>query len=204
MISWLKGRVLEKMEAGVVLDVQGVGYEVFVSLNTLFALPVEGETVALRIQTVVREDAIALYGFTTVTERRLFNTLVKVSGIGPKVAMGILSHVSPEELVTMVVSKETKKLMKLPGIGRKTAERILLEIADELQSMDISMRGNSGMSSTNYTGQTTARNEAIEALISLGFNRSQVEKCLRDGECVNKTADELIRLGLKELSPHSN
>lgn len=139
MIGRIEGVLLEKQAPELLIDVQGLGYEVLVSLNTFFDLPALGEKVTLRTHFVVREDVQQLYGFADVRERELFRTLIKVSGVGPKMALAILSGMTATDFVHSVQTNDTATLVKLPGVGKKTAERLIVEMRDRLESF-----GNTG------------------------------------------------------------
>lgn len=196
MIAWLKGLILEKNISQLILDVNGVGYDIAISNTTFLSLPNEGQSYACFIQTIVREDTLALYGFSERSERSLFQDLIKVSGIGPKVALGILSSVSASEFIGIIQQKKISALVKLPGIGKKTAERLLIELADNFAKLAEALP-------VENKSMTLARQEAAQALISLGYPTKQAEKVVFSLDDGAKSVDELIRLSLKELSTMS-
>ena len=132
MIAFLRGRVLDKQPTRVIVDVQGVGYDVHVPLSTYYDVGDEGSDVSLRIYTHVREDTLQLYGFLTDLERQVFERLISISGIGPKLAIAVLSGVDSRELVTAVQRGDVARLVAIPGVGKKTAERIVLDLKDKL------------------------------------------------------------------------
>lgn len=198
MIAWLQGILLEKSSNQLILNVAGVGYEVAISLNTFFKLPAEGELYQCSIQTIVREDSLALFGFHDVSEKALFKTLIKVSGIGPKVALGILSSTSCSEFVKLIELKDLTTLVKLPGIGKKTAERLIIELSGSLPE---SLLSGSTDQQTPHQAIRKARDEACQALVALGFPLKQAEKVMIKLDDGQKSVDDLIRQGLKELSP---
>lgn len=198
MIAWLQGLLIEKSSNQIILNVKGVGYEVSISLNTFFKLPVEGEQYECVIQTIVREDTFALFGFHDKAEKALFKTLIKVSGIGPKVALGILSSTTSSEFVRVIELKDAVTLVKLPGIGKKTAERLIIELSGSLPEILVSDQNHEGV---NPTSMRLAREEACQALIALGYASKSAEKVMIKLDDGNKSVDELIRLGLNELSP---
>ena len=133
MIGWLKGQIIDKREPGrLVLDVSGVGYDVETSLPVFFEVESHTDAISLHIHTIVREDAIILYGFLTLEERSLFRALIRVNGVGPKLAISILSSIRPEEFVRCIQQENAMLLTKLPGIGKKTAERLVVEMKDRL------------------------------------------------------------------------
>jgi holliday junction DNA helicase RuvA len=199
MIGRLQGKVIEKQAPDLLIDVQGVGYEVLVSLNTFFDVPEVGEVVTLHTHFVVREDIQQLYGFTKLSERSLFRNLVKVNGVGPKMALAILSGMSANDFAICVHNKDTATLVKLPGVGKKTAERLLIEMRDKIGDIDTSA-GDAG-SGSSLSAQSDMAQEAESALIALGYKPTDAAKI------INRVADEsvtdagqLIRLALKSMS----
>lgn len=200
MIAWLSGLVLEKEDNRLVLNVNGVGYEVFISLVTFLSVPSEGESFACCIHTIVREDQITLYGFSQKQERDLFTALIKVSGIGPKVAINILSSISVNEFCQIVNKKEPKALVKLPGIGKKTAERLIIELQDKLNMSTDADIASSELADVG-NGLVISQ-EATQALVALGYPLKQAERIINEIKVddINST-DELIRQALKKLSP---
>lgn len=196
MIGWLSGRIIDKSHPGkLVLDVSGVGYDVETSLQTFFQAEAQAGVVALHIHTVVREDALLLYGFWDKAERSLFRALIKVNGIGPKSAIAILSSVSPQEFIQCIHQKNTQLLTKLPGIGKKTAERLVVEMKDNLKEFseihfiqDISLP------------QRTHQDEAISALESLGYKTQEATKAVQKIDDGTQSAEQLIRQALQGLS----
>jgi len=202
MIGWLSGRLIDKEQPGhIVLDVQGVGYDVETSLNTFFHLESEArDLVSLHIHTVIREDAFILFGFADKTERALFRALIKVNGIGPKVAMSILSNISPGEFVQTVRSNNLLRLTQVPGIGKKTAERLLIEIKDNLQHFECD--GAKDLSTSISSTVSTYRkevDEALSALDSLGYKRHEALSVIKKIDDQQMDCEALIRLALKHL-----
>jgi Holliday junction DNA helicase RuvA len=168
MIAHLRGKLAQKEPARVVVDVNGVGYEVFVPLTTFTALPDAGSDVSIDIHTHVREDMIALYGFSTRRERIIFEKLMTISGIGPKLAVTILSGGSVEDLVSAIKRTDLARLTAIPGVGKKTAERIILELKDKLQDfVDTS------------TAKSSVENDVLSALENLGYLRAHAEAAMR-------------------------
>lgn len=196
MIAYLKGILMEKDPKGLVLDVNGVGYEVLISMQTLFMLPEQGESVSLYIQTIVREDVFQLYGFKEKIERSLFQILIKVNGIGPKSALSILSSVTPSMLFTILHQKDIKRLVKLPGIGKKTAERLLIELTDKLSHL-VNL-GLADVDESQSSLDNRSQRDAIEALIALGYKPPQAEKLIRQVDDGKMGSDLLIREALKQ------
>lgn len=208
MIGRIAGVLLEKQAPELLVDVQGVGYEVLVSLTTFFDLPNCGEPVALHTHLVVREDAQQLYGFAEKHERELFRTLIKVSGVGPKMALAILSGMTPRDFVRSVQANDTATLVKLPGVGKKTAERLIVEVRDRLATIIEGMDGSgdepvSGAVNAPLGGsQSNTIAEAESALIALGYKPQEaarmVSAVVSDAEV--QTSEELIRLSLKSMA----
>ena len=197
MIGWLHGQIIDKHQPGkLVLDVNGVGYDVETSLNTFFQLEAVNRPVSLHIHTVVREDALLLYGFIDQEERSLFRALIKVNGVGPKLAMAILSSISPNEFIQCIQQENSDQLTKLPGIGKKTAERLVVEMRDSIKQFgqvtaDFSAKHLQSMSS---------QNEAISALESLGYKPQEALKAVNKIDNGSKSCEQLIREALQVLS----
>ncbi len=201
MIGHLRGTVRHKEAArGMVLvDAGGVGYEVFVSLQGLAEVPDEGRAVALWIHTHVREDAIELFGFPHPEERAVFRALLAVPGVGPRLALTVLGGMALSDLVDTIAARDARGLCKIPGIGKKTAERILLDLADKLPA-------GSGAASDPRKGadaRAPAVDEAVSALVHAGFRRKQAESAVvavcADAGDVAPPADELVRIALRRL-----
>ena len=175
MIARLTGRLLDKQPNRIVVDVGGVGYDVAVPLSTFYTLGEAGAPVSLRIHTHVREDAIALFGFATALELLLFERLIGVSGIGPKVALSELSGIEPEELVRAVRTQDTARLTAIPGVGKKTAERIGLELKDRLPH---ALVGAAGAPVPAGEAGGGLRDDLLSALVNLGYHRAAAEKAI--------------------------
>lgn len=172
MIARLAGTILEKHPNRIVVDVNGVGYEVIVPLSTFYGLGDVGASVALRVHTHVREDVIALYGFASVLEQDLFERLIAISGIGPKLALAVLSGIDPGELVRAIRAQDVARLTRIPGVGKKTAERIGLELKDRLPSAAAVAEG------AVVSGDEEIKADLLSALTNLGYNRSVAEKAV--------------------------
>ena len=198
MIAWLAGKVIDtSMQNCVVLDVNGVGYAVEVTLPTLTILSTEKQTVNMFIHTSVREDAINLYGFLEQEERALFRALIKVNGIGPKSAMAILSSMSPSMFIQCIQMQDKTTLTKLPGVGKKTAERMLIELQDILK--------NSFMVGTNLPQvpmSLSAVGEAVSALEALGYKYQQAFDTVQKLDHEQQDAQSLIKSALKILAKY--
>ena len=174
---------------------QGVGYELLVSLSTFFAIPAVGESVTLHTHFVVREDAQQLYGFTERSERTLFRHLIKVNGVGPKMALGVLSGMSANEFAACVHNNDVDTLVRLPGVGKKTAERLVIEMRDRVDSIEASV------SSTNvHAAQPDLTQEAESALIALGYKPQDAAKMIsRVADDETLGVEQLIRSALKNM-----
>ncbi|MDG2019031.1 MAG: Holliday junction branch migration protein RuvA [Porticoccaceae bacterium] len=195
MIGRLQGKVLSKQAPDLLLDVQGVGYEILVPLNTFFDIPEVGETVTLHTHFVVREDAQQLYGFGQLEERLLFRHLIKVNGVGPKMALAILSGMSVKEFSRCVQKDEVATLVKIPGVGKKTAERLLIEMRDKITKI-------AGDSSEEIEETVTQdiNLEAESALTALGYRPQDAAKMVNRvaGDHITN-AEQLIRAALKSM-----
>lgn len=189
MIGWLNGQIVDKHQPGkLVIDVNGVGYDVETSLNTFFQLETQNHTIGLHIHTVVREDALLLYGFLDKQERALFRALIKVNGVGPKVAMAILSSISPNEFIQCILQENTAMLTKIPGIGKKTAERLVVEMRDSVKQFG-------EVSSASLPKQfhiVRSQDEAISALEALGYKPQEALKVVNKIDDGSKSCEQLI------------
>ena len=200
MIGRLTGKIIEKNPPVLVIDVQGVGYEVEVPMNTFYSLPDLQETLTLFTHMIVREDAQFLCGFISDEERRLFRTLIKVNGVGAKLALSILSSISAQEFARCVNENDTKALIQLPGIGKKTAERLIIEVRDKLKDwLPASLPTQNNMQQPVAQQDETA--EATSALIALGYKPQEasmmVQQALADSVDDTISSGELIRAALK-------
>lgn len=200
MIGQLRGQLLRKKANLILVDVQGVGYEIHIPLTSFYELPAEGGEVTLRIHTHVREDALLLYGFATQREKDLFLKLISISGIGPKLAIVILSGARVEELAQAIADGNLPRLVAIPGIGRKTAERLVLELKSQITGFLIAQPEQSGPA----TGRTDGLQEDIlSALVNLGYPRAGAEKSLNavlhSAEC-ERSFEDLLRHTLRRLS----
>ena len=174
MIAHLRGRIFEKHPNRLVLDINGVGYDVFVPLSTFYGLGEAGTETALRIHTHVREDALVLYGFATLLEQELFERLIGVSGIGPKVALAVLSGIEPVELIRAIERGDLARLTAIPGVGKKTSERIVLELKDRLPRAHVAAV-TAGVAPSE---PSTVRDDVLSALVNLGYHRPLAEKAV--------------------------
>jgi len=199
MISHLRGSLLHKTPVELTVDVNGVGYQVFISLTTYYEMPEEGETVALQIHTHLREDTLKLFGFAGTQEKHLFEALVSISKVGPKLALAILSGMPAADLMQAVMSHDITRLSSIPGVGRKTAERLALEMKDKLAQME--MTTPAAAPQANPTNDVLE--DALSALVNLGYKRNDAEKALKkiwgQGEG-GHTIEQLIKESLNNLS----
>ena len=198
MIAHLRGKIFEKHPNRIVVDVNGVGYDVFVPLSTFYGLGDPGADIALRIHTHVREDALLLYGFATLLEQELFERLIGVSGIGPKLALAVLSGIEPNELIAAVRQGNVARLTAIPGVGKKTAERIGLELKDKMAAF---LPADGGPSSPALAGESL-RTDVLSALVNLGYHRPLAEPAL---DAALKTPgaatfEQTLKQALRELA----
>ena len=190
MIGLLRGRLIAKHPPSLLVDVQGVGYELEAPMSTFYELPAAGQELQLFTHLVVREDAHVLYGFGTEAERRLFRALLKVSGVGPKIALGILSGISADAFARCVEADDAATLTRIPGVGRKTAERLIIEMRDRLRTLTpVGEVAPPGVANG-------AQAEAYGALVALGYKPSEVTRLLKSAEGAT-TTEEVIRRALQ-------
>jgi Holliday junction DNA helicase RuvA len=195
MIGRLQGKVLSKQAPDLLLDVQGVGYELLIPLNTFFDIPDIGETVTLHTHFVVREDAQQLYGFSRLEERALFRDLIKINGVGPKMALAILSGMSVDEFVRCVRRDDVATLVKIPGVGKKTAERLLIEIRDKIATL-----ATDSIDDNRQAVDQDISLEAESALTALGYRPQDAAKMVNNVKDQGITsAEQLIRAALKSM-----
>ena len=195
MIGFLKGRLAAKNPPGLLIDVSGVGYELEAPMSTFYGLPAVGEPVALFTHMVVREDAHVLFGFGTDAERRLFRGLLKVSGVGPKIALAILSGSSVDDFLRTIEAEDIPMLTRIPGIGRKTAERVIIEMRDSVRKLSTGLAGAEAAPASGVPA--SAQNEAFSALLALGYKPPEAMRLLKAVEEPGLTTTELIRNALK-------
>lgn len=196
MIGFLRGRVLDKQPNRVIVDVQGVGYDLVVPLSTYYEIGDEGAEVALRVHTHVREEALQLYGFQTRLEQELFERLISISGIGPKLAVAVLSGIETRELVSAVQRGDIARLTRVPGVGKKTSERIVLELKDRLAKLSMP----AGALAVEPAGGRL-RDDLLSALQNLGYQRVAAEKAVDTvlAFVADATFEQALRGALREL-----
>lgn len=198
MIGRLKGLLLVKKPSDLLIDVGGIGYEVRVSMNTFYQLPDEGREVILNTHLVVREDNQTLYGFYDVRERLLFRELIKISGIGPRIALAILSGMETHEFTVHVSGRNADALSRIPGIGKKTSQRLIMEMYDRLNQKTFEAFSASSSADCCSVRHSPA-DDAAEALIALGYKRQDVQRLITPLAGKELTSEEIIRQALKNM-----
>jgi Holliday junction DNA helicase RuvA len=174
MIAHLKGQLTYKSPEYTIVDVNGVGYQVFTPLSTYYALPDPGQTVSLRVHTRVREDELKLFGFLTEEEQTIFQKLITINKVGPKLALGILSGMSPADLISTIMNNDAARLSTIPGVGKKTAERLTLELKDKLADLALEMEHH-----PEAAPKQGFYDDALSALVNLGYKKPEAEKALK-------------------------
>jgi len=199
MIGRIQGKILEKQPPQLLIDVQGVGYEIDAPMSTFYQLPGLGESVTLHTHLVVREDAQLLYGFASHSERSLFRTLIKINGVGAKLALTILSGMNASEFITCIQDNDAVSLVRLPGVGKKTAERLIIELRDKLKDQLPVMSNSQGRveSGLQDISSSSPVADAVSALIALGYKAGEASRMVRAIETVDLDAEEIIRLSLQ-------
>ncbi len=199
MIAWLDGILRHKEPGTVVVDVGGVGYELQLSMNSFYKLPAEGAKVSLEVYTYVREDQITLYGFLVAGEKGLFRQLIGISGVGPRLALNLLSGIDPGEMATAVATADLRRLRSIPGIGKRTAERIVVELRDKL-TVD-GARGGGSSVPVALPGRST-RDDLILALTTLGYKKAEIDRVLtRLTIPADAATEDVIKAALRLLQP---
>lgn len=197
MIGQLRGIILAKQPPELLLDVGGVGYEVFAPMTTFYKLPEVGQEITLHTHLVVREDAQLLYGFYDLKTRSLFRTLIKVNGVGPKLALGLLSGIEVDQFIKFVHAGNSAALVSIPGVGKKTAERLIIETRDALSSWNLD---NTNTTTTYLNSPSPAADDAISALISLGYKQNDAKQVVTRIAANNTSSEVIIRLALQQMA----
>ena len=199
MIGRLKGTLLSKQPPTLLLDVNGVGYEVDAPMSTFYQLPEINQNIVLHTHLVVREDVQQLCGFISETERSMFRSLIKINGVGPKLALSILSAISADDFARCIQDSDTATLVRLPGVGKKTAERLVIEMRDKLKDWQVDALSNgktpTGMMDIQYSADPVE--EAVSALIALGYKPSQASRMVSQIDSHDLSSEEIIRDALK-------
>jgi holliday junction DNA helicase RuvA len=200
MIGRLRGTLAEKHPPHVILDVNGIGYELEVPMTTLYRLPALGEALILHTHLVVREDAQLLYGFGEKREREFFRELIRLNGVGPKLALALMSSLEVDELVRCVQAQDTSILVKVPGVGKKTAERLLVELKDRFKIWE-SLPGMTGLAiePSQIAAVPSAESDALSALISLGYKPQEASRAVAAIKEEGLSSEEMIRRALKGM-----
>jgi len=196
MIGFLRGKLAFKAPPMLMLDVNGVGYEIEAPMTTFYNLPAIGVEIMLHTHLVVREDAHILFGFSTEADRSMFRTLIKVNGVGPKLALTILSGQSAEEFHRCIHNNDTQTLVRLPGVGKKTAERLIIEMRDRLPDLGDSA-GSAVINLDQSQRASNPKQEAISALCSLGYKPLDASKMVQNISIEGKSCEDIIRLALQ-------
>ena len=205
MIGRLRGTLLEKLAPEVLIECGGIGYEVTMPMTSIYALPELNEQAIIYTHFVVREDAQLLYGFANKIERRLFRLVIKVNGVGPKLGLAILSSMSADQFVSCVAHDDLTSIVKIPGVGKKTAERLLIEMRDRLKDWQVTSTGSLATDTLpielhhENTFVTNAKGDATNALVSLGYSQQQADKAIRVVFKADSTSEDLIRDALKAM-----
>lgn len=199
MIGRLRGTLAEKQPPHVILDVNGVGYELEVPMTTLYRLPILGESVTLHTHLVVREDAHLLYGFGEKREREVFRELIRLNGVGPKLALALMSSLEVEELVRCVQAQDVNALVKVPGVGKKTAERLLIELKDRFKAWEALPEMALWATPAAAKPVASADSDAVSALISLGYKPQEASRAVAAVKGEGLSSEELIRAALKGM-----
>ena len=197
MIGYLCGVLRDKQPPGLLIDVQGVGYEVQAPMTTFYDLPSVGEQITLYTHLAVREDAHTLYGFSKVSDRSLFRTLIKVNGVGAKMALTILSGMPASHFVLCVQAGDTASLVKLPGVGKKTAERLVVEMRDKLADWAPAGESSAGGAASPLPDVANPVEEAVSALIALGYKAPEASRMVRVVDTASLSTEEIIRTALQ-------
>ncbi len=199
MIGRLRGKLVEKTPPVLIIDVNGVGYELEAPMSTFYKLPDMGADVILHTHLVVREDAQLLYGFGDKSEKTVFRSLLKVNGVGPKVALAILSSLSVSDIIETVQTEDVARLTQVPGIGKKTAQRLLVELRDRISADDIDAASFRASAPGAATAPASAAGDAVSALIALGYRANDASRAVRAVAEEGDASEELIRKALKSM-----
>ena len=197
MIGFLRGKLVHKAPPFLIMDVNGVGYEVEAPMTTFYDLPSLNEEIKLHTHLVVREDAHILFGFSAEAERTLFRALIKVNGVGPKLALTILSGQSAEEFYRCIQDNDSQALVRLPGVGKKTAERLIIEMPDRLPDLGVAGSASTDTVGVKISTAGSPKQEAISALCSLGYKPLDASKMIQNISTEGKTCEDIIRLALQ-------
>ncbi len=199
MISYIRGLLERRAETFIIIESGGIGYQVFVSPATLARLPQTGAEVKVYTYLDVKEGGISLYGFSSSEEQEMFHKLLTVSGVGPKGALGFLAQLSPQQLILAILSDDVKTLCQAPGVGRKTAQRVVLELKDKFRTEEALEQGEMWQRELSPTGGTDARFEAIDAMMALGYSRNEAGKAVNAIAAEGMTTEDILKAALKKM-----
>jgi len=200
VIGRLHGTLLSKQAPQLLIDINGVGYEVSAPMSTFYSLPDVDESITLHTHLVVREDAHTLYGFATENERAMFRALIKVNGVGAKLALTILSGISAEDFILCIMDSDTAGLTRLPGVGKKTAERLIVEMRDKLKDWGAPVEDDTSGKPVTLLQPADAVADAVSALIALGYKPPEASKMVRVVDARDLPSEEIIRLALQAVA----
>ncbi|PYS87572.1 MAG: Holliday junction branch migration protein RuvA [Acidobacteria bacterium] len=202
MIAYLSGTLLEKTANSIIIDVGGVGYDVVIPLSTFYDLGEVGDPVQLRIYTHVREDAIQLFGFSTERERDLYLKLISVQGVGAKSGITMLSGMNADEIIDAIRKDNLAKLIAIPGVGRKTAERLVIELRDKVGELSAAAAAANTGAGLKTAGESDAFDDALSALVNLGYQRNAAEKAIQDirRDGADQNVQKILRSALQRLA----
>ena len=202
MIAYLSGTLRDKKPGQVILDVSGVGYKVLIPLSTYYELEAQGARVSLRVHTHVREDVIALFGFRTEIEEVLFQRLISVAGVGPALGLKVLSGLEPADLVDAIRQGDLRRLGSIPGVGKKTAERLVVELKDKMPELLARVEEPTKGEVSESTPETALRDDLVSALLNLGYQRSQVDRAVREAveNVTSPSFESALKRALRRLS----
>ena len=199
MISFIRGSLERRAENFIIIESGGIGYQVFVSPATLARLPQTGAEVKVYTYLDVKEGGISMYGFSSSDEQEMFHKLLTVSGVGPKGALGFLAQLTPRQLILAILSDDGKTLCQAPGVGRKTAQRVVLELKDKFRTEETLEQGEMWQRELSPTGGTDARFEAIDAMMALGYSRNEAGKAVNAIAAEGMTTEDILKAALKKM-----
>lgn len=199
MISFIRGSLERRAENFIIIESGGIGYQVFVSPATLARLPQTGAEVKVYTYLDVKEGGISMYGFFSSDEQEMFHKLLTVSGVGPKGALGFLAQLTPRQLILAILSDDVKTLCQAPGVGRKTAQRVVLELKDKFRTEETLEQGEMWQRELSPTGGTDARFEAIDAMMALGYSRNEAGKAVNAIAAEGMTTEDILKAALKKM-----
>ena len=200
MISFIKGRLEEISEQSIILETGGIGYRIQVSPQTIARIPRSDNEIKLHTYMHVKEDGIALYGFLNGEEINMFNLLILVSGIGPKVALGILGAMEPQQVMLAIIAEDFAALSKAPGVGKKTAQRIVLELKDRIKGREATDLSDAVIGQRSVSMGTNEKQDAIDALLALGYSRGESVKVVMETALPGMNAEQVIKSSLRKLA----